>query len=202
MRKVLIFLVFGWLTISCNLSNRQKLSVKQLTDSAASITKDYTDTTKYTDAIKLFKQAILLDSNDFNSYCKKYFLEFSLGHFMEAEQTLSKLIKFRPDSAELHANYGFLQEFRNDTTESKKTFAKAILLYKATLDTMNKKNPYWLYYWRMSAICTIMMGQEKVVHDLLKENCKTPFDSSFYDIKTLSKTKAEILQTIKSKYSR
>jgi len=29
--------------------------------------------------------------------------------------------------------------------------AKAVLLYQFTLDTMDKKNPYWMYAWKMSA---------------------------------------------------
>ncbi len=178
------------------------MSIKQLTDSATAITKHYTDTLKFADAIKLFNQAISLDSNNLNAYSKKFFLEFSLGNFRDAEQTLRKLILLRPDSAELFAYAGFFQEFRQDTIESKKSFSKAVLLYKATLDTMDRKNPYWLYDWKMSAICTIMAGQEKIIHDFLKENCTSAFDSSIYDVETLTKTKDEILQSIRTKYSR
>ncbi|MCA6462699.1 MAG: hypothetical protein IM571_00010 [Chitinophagaceae bacterium] len=177
------------------------MSAQQLTDSAASITKHYTDTTKFHDAIKLLNQAILLDTNNFISYSKKYFLEFSLGQFSKAEHSLIKLIELRPDSAELYAHAGFLQELAHDTTESKKSFGKAILLYKVTLDTMDKKNPNWLNAWKMSAICTIMAGQEKIIHDFLKVNCTSAVDSSFYDIETLSKTKQEFLEFIRSKYS-
>ena len=202
MKGTILYLVLLCLAVSCNFSSREPLSIKQLTDSAKSITKDYTDTTRFSDAIKLFNQAISIDSNNFSSYSKKYFLEFSLGQFGDAEKTLANLIMFRPDSAELYAHAGFLQEFKHDTIESKKSFAKSVLLYKMTLDTMDKKNPYWLYDWKMSAICTIMAGQEKIIYDFLKENCTTSFDSSFYDIETLTKTKDEILQSIKTKYSR
>lgn len=202
MKGILIYLFLFCSIVSCNFSSKGPVSVQQLTDSAASITKHYTDTIKFIDAIELFKQAILLDSNNINSHSKKYFLEFSSGQFKEAEQTLAKLIMLRPDSAELFAHAGFFQEFRQDTIESKKSFAKAVLLYKATLDTMDKKSPYWMYEWRMSAICTIMAGQEKIIHDFLKENCTSAFDSSFYDVETLTKTKDEILQSIRTKYSR
>jgi tetratricopeptide (TPR) repeat protein len=178
------------------------MSVQQLTVSAVSITKHYTDTTKFHDAIKLFNQAISLDSNNFNSYSKKFFLEFSLGEFSDAERSLNKLIKFRPDSAELFSHAGFFQEFRYDTTESKKSFAMAVLLYKVTLDTMDKKSPLWMYNWKSYALCIIMAGQERIIHDFLKVNCTSAVDSSFYDIETLTKTKEELLKSIRIKYIR
>ncbi|MEJ0103882.1 MAG: tetratricopeptide repeat protein [Bacteroidota bacterium] len=202
MKGAIFFITHFCLTVSCNFPGKQNVSVKQLTDSATSITKHYTDTTRFNDAIKLFDQAIFLDSNDLNSQSKKYFLEFSLGQFKEAEKCLIKIIMLRPDSAELYAHAGFFQEFRHDTIESKKSFAKAILLYKTTLDTMDRKNPYWMYDWKMSAICTIMAGQEKVLRDFLKEHVTSAFDSSFYDIETLTKTKEELLESVKTKYSR
>lgn len=201
MKKSFFYLGLLCSAVSCNLSTRQTFSVKQLTDSTASITKDYSDTTKFRDAIKLLNQAISLDSNDLDVVSKKCFLEFSVGEFKNAEQMLTRLITLKPDSAELYAHAGFFKEFKNDTIESKKSFAKAILLYKATLDTMDKKNPYWMYDWKISAICAIMVGQEKIIRDFLKENCTSSFDSSFYDINTLTKSKEEILESVKSKYS-
>jgi hypothetical protein len=47
-----------------------------------------------------------------------------------------------------------------------------------------------------------MAGQERIIHDFLKVNCTSAVDSSFYDIETLTKTKEELLKSIRIKYIR
>jgi tetratricopeptide (TPR) repeat protein len=189
------------LVTACNSQGKRNISASLLIDSAASITKKYTDTSHFEDAIKLLEQATKIDSNNVEAYRKKFFFQASLGKFSDASKTLTYLIKFKPDSAELYFQAGIFHELNNDTIDTKQYFSKAILFYKTTLDTMDKKNPYWFYNWKCSAVSMIMAGQGYIIHDFLKKNCKTAFDSSIFDIETLSKSKEDMLQIIRAKYS-
>jgi len=67
---------------------------------------------------------------------------------------------------------------------------------------MDKENPYHFAFWKNSAACLILAGEGKIIHDFLKQNCKTSFDSVIYDVKLLSKNRDELLQTFRSKYIR
>jgi tetratricopeptide (TPR) repeat protein len=201
MNSKIIYTCLFALATACNSPGKKNISTRLLIDSAASITKNYTDTSRFEDAINLLGQATTTDSTNMEAYRKMFFFQASLGKFSDASKTLTYLIKFIPDSAELYFQAGIFHELNYETLEAKQSFSKAILLYKAMVDTMDKKNPYWFYNWKCSAVSLIMVGQENIIHDFLKENCTTAFDSSIYDIETLSKSKEEILQTIRAKYS-
>jgi len=190
------------LLTSCNNSNPQSLTVNQINDSVISLTNQYQDTSKFLQAISIINSAIRLDSNHYESYCKKVFFETALGDFNGASKTLTHLIKLKPDSADLYLQRGLFKELNYDSLTSKPDFAKAVLLYKLTLDSMDNKNPYWLAYWKNSAACLILEGQGQIIHEFLKENCKTSVDSSIYDINILSRNRDELLQTFRSKYIR
>ncbi len=190
------------LLAACNNSNQQTLSVKEINDSVISLTNHYQDTSKFKQAINLLNDAIHLDSNHFESYCKKVFFETALGDFNSASETSTQLIKFKPDSADLYFQRALFKELINDSLSSKPDFSKAVLLYKLTLDTMDKKNPYWFAYWKNSAACLILAGQGQIIHEFLRQNCKTAFDSTIYDIQVLSKSRDELLQTFRDKYIR
>ena len=190
------------LLIACNESKRQSLSVKEINDSVITLTNHYQDTSKFRQAINLLNDAILLASNHFESYSKRVFFEIALGDFSAATKTSTQLIKFKPDSADLYFQRGLFKELINDSLSSKPDFSKAVLLYKLTLDTMDKKNSYWFAYWKNSAACLILAGRGQIIHDFLKQNCKTAFDSSIYDYEVLSKNRDELLQTFRDKYIR
>lgn len=188
------------LLIACRSQNRQHLSVKAINDSVVTLTRHFQDTSKFEEAISLLDDAIKIDSNYYDSYAKKLFFETSLGDFKNASITSSRIIKFKPDSADLYFQRGFFKELTNDTISSKQDFGKAALLYKLALDTMNKRNPFWFTYWKYSAICLIMIGQDQIIRDFLKQNCTTALDSSIYDAKVLTKSRQELLMTIREKY--
>jgi tetratricopeptide (TPR) repeat protein len=190
------------LLTACNGPKRQSLSVKEINDSVITLTNHYQDTSKFKQAINLLNDAILLDSNHFESYSKRVFFETALGDFDAATKSSTQLIKFKPDSADLYFQRGLFKELINDSISSKPDFSKAVLLYKLTLDTMDKKNSYWFANWKNSAACLILVGQGQIIHDFLKQNCKTAFDSSIYDYKVLSKNSHELLQTFRGKYIR
>jgi len=187
---------------ACNNSNQQSLSVKEINDSVITLTNHYQDTAKFKQAINLLNEAIHLDSNHFDSYSEKLFFETAVGDFESASTTSTQLIKMKPDSADLYFQRGLFKELINDSVSSMPDFAKAVVLYKTTLDTMNKKNPYWFAYWKNSAASLILAGQGQIIHDFLKQNCKTAFDSSIYDYEVLSKNRDELLQAFRDKYIR
>lgn len=66
---------------------------------------------------------------------------------------------------------------------------------------MDKKNPLFAY-WKNSAACLILGRQGQIIHDFLKENCKTAFDSPIYDYEVLSKNRDALLQTFRERYIR
>ena len=202
MKTKTVFAAAFILLTACNEPKRQSLSVKEINDSVITLTNHYQDTSKFKQAINLLNGAILLDSNHFESYSKRVFFESALGDFDAATKSSTQLIKFKPDSADLYFQRGLFKELINDSLSSKPDFNKAVLLYKLTLDTMDKKNSYWFANWKNSAACLILVGQGQIIHDFLKQNCKTAFDSSIYDYKVLSKNRHELLQTFRDKYIR
>ena len=202
LKTITIFAIAFVLLTACKNSNQQSLSVERINDSVIILTNHYQDTSKFKQAIKLLNDAILLDSNYFDSYIKKVFFETALGDFNGASKTSTQLIKLKPDSADLYFQRGLFKELINDSLSSKPDFSKGVLLYKLALDTMDKKNPYWFAYWKNSAVCLILAGQGQLIHDFLRENCKTAFDSSIYDVEVLSKNRTELLQMFRDKYIR
>jgi tetratricopeptide (TPR) repeat protein len=190
------------LLTACNNSNQHSLSVKEINDSVIALTNHYQDTSKFKQAINLLNDAIHLDSNHFESYSKKVFFQIAIGDFDGASKTSTQLIKFRPDSADLYFQRGLFKELINDSLSSKPDFSKAVLLYKLTLDTLDKKNPYWFAYWKNSAVCLILSGQGQIIHEFLRQNCKTAFDSTIYDAKVLTQNRNELLQLFRDKYIR
>lgn len=190
------------LLIACKNSHQQKLSVKAINDSVVALTNNYQDTSRFKQAIGLLNQAIEIDSSYYDTYSKKLFFETALGRFENASRTATQLIKFKPDSADLYFQRGIFKELIHDSISSKPDFAKAVLLYKLTLDTMSRRSPYWLADWKNSAVCLIMAGQEQIIRDFLRQNCTTAFDSSIYDVEVLTRSKEELLQTMRSKYIR
>jgi tetratricopeptide (TPR) repeat protein len=196
------FAVVLILLTACKNSNRHSLAVNAINDSVVKLTNHYQDTSKFNQAISLLNDAIRIDSNHFDSYSKKLFFETALGDFKAASSTSTQLIKFKPDSADLYFQRGLFKELTNDSISSKPDFSKAVLLYRLTLDTMNKRSPYWFADWKNSAVCLIMAGQEQIIHDFLRQNCKTAFDSSIYNVEVLSKNRNELLQTFRDKYIR
>jgi tetratricopeptide (TPR) repeat protein len=197
----LLAAVFILLT-SCGHSSQKKVSVKAINDSVVLLTNHYEDTSKFKQAIALLDEAIQSDTNYFESYRNKFFFEAAIGDFENAVKTTTQLIKFRPDSADLYFQRGIFKELSNDSITSMPDFNKATLLYRLTLDTMNKKSPNWWYTWRIAAVCLTMAGQEQAFQDLLKAHCKTSFDSSLFQVEVLTKSKQQILQEIRSKYAR
>jgi tetratricopeptide (TPR) repeat protein len=202
LKTTTIFAIAFILLTACKNSNQESLSAKQINDSVITLTNGYQDSSKFKQAIKLLNDAIRLDSNYFDSYSKKVFFETAIGDFNGASKTSTQLIKFKPDSADLYFQRGLFKELINDSLSSKPDFSKGVFLYKLTLDTMDKKNPYWFAYWKNSAVCLILAGQGKIIHDFLRQNCKTPFDSSIYDVEVLSKSRADLLQMFRDKYIR
>jgi tetratricopeptide (TPR) repeat protein len=197
----LLAAVFILLT-SCGHSSQKKVSVKAINDSVVLLTNHYEDTSKFKQAIALLDEAIQSDTNYFESYKNKLFFETALGEFKNVVKTTTRLIRFRPDSADLYFQRGIFKELSNDSITSMPDFNKATLLYRLTLDTMNKKSPNWWYTWRIAAVCLILAGQEQIIHDFLKQKCTTALDSSFYEVELLSKSKQQVLQTMRSKYIR
>ena len=194
MRHLIIFLPICIL-FGCN-NSAKRISAIELNDSAVAITKHFEDTSKYEQAIALLNQAIKQDSTIFDLYKNKYFFEVTLGNYKSALNTNNRLIAFRPDSADLFFQAATFEQFFQDTILAQKSFERAAILYKKTLDTMNAKSPYYFYDWRLWACSMIMIGQESIIHEFLKENCTNKIDSTIYHPEMLSKTKQELKQVM------
>ncbi len=194
MRYLINFLTICIL-LGCN-NSTTRISAIELNDSALAITNHFEDTSKYEQAIALLNQAIKKDSTIFDLYKNKYFFEFTLGNYKAALKTNNRLIAFRPDSADLYFQAAIFEQYFQDTVLAHKSFERAALLYKKTLDTMNAKSPYYFYDWRLWACSMIMIGQESKIHEFLKENCTNSIDSTIYHPEMLSKTKLELRQVM------
>lgn len=133
---------------------------------------------------------------------KNFFFEESLGKFDNAAMTLTKMLRIKPDSAELYLKNGIYNEISGDTITAKQNFNRALPRYIILLDTMSSKHPDRRNTLNMLAINLIMLGHEKVLHEFLKENCKTALDSVFLSANVLSKTKVELIESMRRKYNR
>ena len=199
--KIKIIVTFCFFT-ACNQASKQKVSSKSLNDSVLILTKNYKDTSQYLQAIKLLKHAINIDTNLFDTYSKKLFLEESLGQFENASETSIQMIRLKPDSAELYLKTGIYKDLAGDTLKAKDYYNRSLPRYQILIDTLQKSHPDRHNILNMIAINIIMLGQKKMLHNFLKENCKTKLDSVFMSADILGKTRAEILTAARRKYSR
>ncbi|MEO8768576.1 MAG: hypothetical protein ABI402_00770 [Ferruginibacter sp.] len=190
------------LLYSCNNVTKQTLTAKTLNDSIVKLTKDYTDSTKYIEAIALLRQAIKMDSSYLKSYSNKLFFEETSGRFDSASETLIKMLKLRPDSAELYFKAGLYNDIIGDTVKAQEYYRHSIPRYSILIDTLNKNSQEKNNIQNMMAINIIMMGGEKMLHDYLKENCKTKMDSIFMSAEIWGKTREGILTDLRKKYIR
>lgn len=201
MKYLIPYLGLTLLISACNMSGDVRTSAKKLRDSAIALTNEYQDTAKFEEAIALLEKAIKIDSTNFYYYRDKYFFESCLRRSDLALKTIGYLLKFKPDSAELYFHAGVLQTINKDTLLAENSFKKAAILFKLTLDTMDRKSPYFFYDWRLWAASMIMINEGDIIHHFLKENCTTPMDSSIYYPETLSKSKDELIQMMIMQYS-
>lgn len=190
------------LLIACNYNNKQKTSAKILNDSVIVMTKDYKDTSQYEKAIALLEQATKIDSNYFPAYSNKLFFEESLGQFDKAAKTLIEMVRLKSDSAELYLKIGIYKDVSGDTIKAMQYYNRALPRYMILLDTMKSNHPNRHTILNMLAVNIIMCGQEQMIHDFLKRNCKTKLDSIFMSADVLGKTKGELLAPLHKKYNR
>jgi tetratricopeptide (TPR) repeat protein len=178
----------------------QKPTPQVYNDSAVSITKNYTDTTQFSKAIELLNRAIELDSNYFKSFINRLFFEESLGHFDKATVTLGRMIRLRPDSAELYLKNGTYYEISGDTVSAFANYNRALPRYTIMLDTMSKNHPMRLYTLKMLAINIILLGQEKMLNDMMGEDGTTNLDSNPVLRDILGKNKQQLLDPLRKQY--
>jgi tetratricopeptide (TPR) repeat protein len=190
------------LLTACNASHKQKITAKALNDSVLVLTENYKDTSQYGNAFALLEQARKIDSNYFDTYSNKLFLEESLDQFDKAAKTLTKMLSLKRDSADLYLKAGIYSEVRGDTVAAKINFNRALPRYTILLDTMSSKHPERHNTLNMLAINIIMLGQESMLHDFLQENCKTALDSVFMSANVLGKSKEELLKRLRIRYNR
>ncbi|MEP7317957.1 MAG: hypothetical protein ABI921_04435 [Panacibacter sp.] len=190
------------LLTACTNKSNQYISVKDLNDSVIVLTKHYKDTAQFKNAIGLLDQAIKIDSNYFDTYGKRLFFEESLGQFKKATETLTQMVRLKTDSAELYLKLGLYQEVSGDTISAKQSYNRSLPRYTILLDTMKSNHPDRHNILNMLSINIIMLGQEQMLHEFLKENCKTKLDSIFMSADIVGKTKEELLEPLRKKYNR
>jgi tetratricopeptide (TPR) repeat protein len=187
---------------ACTIKAKQMASVKDLNDSVLVLTKHYKDTSQYKNAIELLDQAAKIDSNYFDTYDKRLYFEESSGQFGKAAETLTKMLRLRSDSAELYLKLGIYKDVSGDTISAKQAYNRSLPRYTILLDTMKSNHPDRHNVLNMLAINIIMLGQEEMLHDFLKQNCKTKIDSIFMSVDILGKSKEELLEPLRKKYNR
>jgi len=179
---------------ACHPAAQQKLSADELNDSVIRMTANYTRPATYPEALRLMNEAIRIDSNNFLSHRNKLFFQESLKQFDSAIITLDKLIRLRPDSADLYFQAGFYHELYGDSLKAKPYFLHALPLYKAMmLDAAPKTNEGRSNTYALFGETLIMLGHEKEVRAFLKQQCKTRLDSIFMSAKELSRSKEETI---------
>ncbi len=187
---------------ACTNKGNKIISAKDLNDSVIVMTNHYKDTAQFKNAIGLLDEAIKIDSNYFDTYGKRLFFEESLGQFNKAAETLTQMVRLKSDSAELYLKLGLYEEVSGDTVSAKQSYNRSLPRYTILLDTMKSNHPDRHNVLNMLAINIIMLGQEQMLHDFLKENCKTKLDSIFMSADILGKTKEEFLEPLRKKYNR
>jgi len=197
--KIIIFCI---LLTACNNQGNQNISAKDLNDSVIVLTNQYKDTAQFKNAIGLLNQAIKIDSNYFDTYSKRLFFEESLGQFNKAVETLTQMVRLKSDSAELYLKLGLFEDVTGDTVSAKRSYNRSLPRYTILLDTMKSNHPDRHNVLNMLAINIIMLGQEQMLHDYLKENDKTKLDSIFMFDDILGKNKEELLAPLRKKYNR
>jgi len=168
--------------------------VRELNDSVIRMTANYTRPAAYPAALRLMNEAIRIDSNDFLSYRNKLFFQESLKQFDSAILTLDRLIRMRPDSADLYFQAGFYHELYGDSVRAKPYFLHALPLYKSMmLDMAPRSSEGRSNTYASFGETLIMLGHEKEVRAFIKQQCKTRLDSIFMSAKELSRSKEETL---------
>lgn len=196
------FILVAVLIWSCNNITDQPITAPLLNDSVVRITKNFSDTTKYEQALDLLDQAINIDTNYFKSYANKLYFEESLGKFDNALETLVKMIKLKSDSAELYLKAGIYKDIIGDSVKAAEFYNRSLPRYTILFDTLKKDNPERNNVFNMLALNIIMLGHEKMFHDYLRDSCKTKLDSIFMRADVLGKTRNELLAEGRKKYIR
>ncbi len=195
------FLSVVTLFCSCNNINRTVPTAQLLNDSVIRITKDYKDTTNYSQAMSLIREAIRLDSSYLKSYSNKLYFEETTGRFDSAFETLKSMIKLRPDSAELYLKAGVYRDIVGDTLEAQEYYRRSLPRYTILIDTLKKDNPERHNIFNLMYMNVILMGQENILHDILKEDGGN-IDSISLFFPILRKTRSELINEGRKKYFR
>ena len=197
--KIKILFVFA-LLLACNTRRKQTNLAKDLNDSVVNLTKHYKDTIQFENAITLLNQAAKIDSNYFETYKNKLFFEESLGQFDKAAATLTRMIKMKPDSADLYLKLGLYKDAMGDSLAAVATYNRSLPRYTILLDTMSSDHPERRNVMNMLSINITMLGQEKMLRDLSNQNLNPKPDSFLMPPPFLIKTRKEILDAMQERY--
>jgi tetratricopeptide (TPR) repeat protein len=196
------FILVLVLFCSCSNTKRQDPTAKSLNDSIIRLTNNYQDTTKYKEVMSLVQHALKIDSNYFKTYSNKLYFEEISGKFDSASETLKRMIKLKPDSADLYLKIGLYEDIIGDTVEAQEYYRRSLPRYTILIDTLKKNNPERHNVFNMLYMNMILMKQEKMVHDILKENSETELNGIYLLTPILKKTRNEIIDEARKKYFR
>ncbi len=91
-------------------------------------------------AISLLNKATLIDSNYFLGYYNKLIFYSELKQFNNADKTVQKLIKLRPNAHDIYLTAGIIKEQLGDTINAQFYFTKSFDICNKVLDTMSNLN--------------------------------------------------------------
>lgn len=177
-------------------------TAKSLNDSIVRMTKDYKDTTKYGQVMLLIQEAIKIDSNYFKSYANKLYFEEISGRFDSASETLKKMTRLKPDSAELYLKIGLYKDITGDSIGAQEYYKRSLPRYSILIDTLKRENPERHSIFNMMYINMILMGHEKLLHDIITEGGTINPDSIYMFTPVLKRTRSEIISDARRKYFR
>jgi tetratricopeptide (TPR) repeat protein len=182
-------------------ADTNKLLVRQLNDSAVTLTMKSFDSLSYVKAIELLDHATQLDSNSVSSYWNKLAFQSQIKQHDKALGTVKELIRLRPNTPDFYVTAGVLYEQLGDTITSEKYFRKGLSHFDNLLDTMSIRNTNYSMLRINKAVTLVLSGEEKKGQELLQLYYKEE-DSLYREAMKpfIGKSRQEILEGLKNPY--
>ena len=196
--RILIFFFLATF-LACNQGDKKPPGkdpeAKALNDSALKILMKSSSNEDYERAIGLLDKAIAIDSTYVGAYRRKLSFETILKQYDKALVTAKKLNSLRPENPSFVLTTGILYEKLRDTISSLDHFKRALPMFDKILDTMSSGNEERFAVTMNKGITYILLKQQKMGNDILKELYAKPPDQNHkeYLIPLIDKPREEVI---------
>jgi tetratricopeptide (TPR) repeat protein len=167
----LIILLFAICLLSCKQSHSQRSidpKEKKILDNAVRIINQNSNQAKQ-DSIDSLNKVIKLDSNNTESYGRKFMFENDLKRYKDAIVTGTQMMRLIPQSASLKYMIGEVYERMGDTITAVEYYKTSLSMLNNLLDTMSTKDRHYRTGRGDKAIVLILLHQEKQGQQILKD---------------------------------